>query len=443
MRMIDRFRNQPRGVYLLFATEFWERFSYYGFIGMFVLFAVAPRVSGGLGMESAQALLLFGVVTSLVWVAPIAGGWFADRIIGARRAVGLGCVGLVMANLALAGSSLAASHGDMGLAHAGLAVGVLAMITGAGLFKSNASSLLGQLFAPGDGRRENGFILFYMGINLGALVAPFGAGTLGEKVGWAWGFLAAAAGMVVGLLLFLWKAPRLFPESAHQRAAMHSTVSGEPLLRNPQVQFILLMAMFAIIYMTGQMTYGGVMNLYTDRNVDRLVGEFVVPTTWFMSLNPLLVILLGPFVADLWARRDGSTSRILFVEKIVYGLALMSLSFLFLVLVEARVEGLRPAWAVVVFYILITAAELCVLPAGLAEISRRAPASAMGLMMGCWIFTMGAGSLLAGWLASSVADRPTSIVFLVLAVAGAGGAILLFGIEPVLRRRMSAQGIER
>lgn len=439
--MIARFRDQPRGVYLMFATEFWERFSYYGFMGLVVLFMVSPSASGGLNYSRPAALFLFGIVTSLIWVAPMFGGWIADRLTGPRRAVLAGCAGLAIGNYLLAGASFMA-----GTVQAGLLfwAGIVAMIAGAGMFKSNASALLGTLFAPGDMRREAGFILFYMGINIGALVAPFGAGTLGERVGWGWGFLAAGIGMTIGLVLFSALAKRHFPDVADvprdERAHARDEPAG-PLLANPNVQLILLMALFTIVYMTGQMTYGGIMNLYAADRIDRLVMGFEIPATWFLSLNPLLVVLLGAPVASFWQRRAVTPHRVLFVEKIIAGLVLMAASFVVMLVAELGGGGAKSPLLLVAFYILITTAELCILPAGLVEISRRAPRGAVGRLMGVWIFTMGAGSFLAGYL-GSLSDRESlATIFSILIGGGIGGALLLLLIEPLLRRHLGALAV--
>jgi POT family proton-dependent oligopeptide transporter len=310
------------------------------------------------------------------------------------------------------------------------------MIAGAGLFKSNASALLGQLFGPNDPRREVGFILFYMGINMGALFAPFGAGTAGERIGWGWGFLLAGVGMVIGFLIFAFQARRAFPAivATPEEAAAPKAVIGRVLLESQHVHLIVMMAVFATIYMAGQQTYGGVMNLYAEERVGRMVGGMLIPTTWFMALNPLLVVLLGSTVADLWRKRAEKSHRIVFVEKVTMGLLLMSSSFLFLIAVEYFAPQPASPLVLVVFYVLITAAELCVLPAGLVEVSRRSPKEVIGIMMGVWIFTMGGGAFLAGVLGSYANELGNIGIFAVLAAIGLISAAVLIPLEYVLRK---------
>ena len=191
-----------------------------------------------------------------------------------------------------------------GLEHTLFYGGLAVMIAGAGLFKSNASALLGQLYTMGDRRRQDGFMLFYMGINLGAFAAPYGAGTLGERAGWSWGFLVAGIGMLIGLLVFLWLSRGRFPKFVKPAAAENA--GRIHAWRDPGTRLVLIMVFFTAIYMIGQQTYGGVMNLYVKERVDKLVLGFAIPTTWFLSLNPLVVILGGPLVSRYWTARDAS-----------------------------------------------------------------------------------------------------------------------------------------
>jgi len=432
-----RFFDQPRGVGLIAATEFWERFSYYGFVGLAALFMAADPASGGLGMDKGFTLKLFGVAVGMMFMAPLLGGWIADRLIGPYKAVVLGCLGLAGANFLLSAAGTPSAHAaglERSLFYCGLAV----MIAGAGLFKSNASALLGQLYASGDSRRQNGFMLFYMGINLGGFAAPYGAGTLGERAGWSWGFLTAAIGMLIGLAVFLWRSRGVFPHFVKPAAAEKAHRTGA--WRDPGTRLVLIMVVFTAIYMVGQQTYGGVMNLYVHDRVAKTVMGFDVPTTWFLSLNPLIVILGGPAVSKYWSVRDVKARRLTAITKILTGTVLMALSYALMMVVDLQAGKnlVAPIW-IVVFYLIITLAELCVFPVGLAEISRRAPQQIMGVLMGFWVFTMGFGSLAAGWLGGSLADTPSWMIFAILAGGGSISAALLFAIEPLIRKRLALE----
>ena len=430
-----KFFDQPRGVMLIAATEFWERFSYYGFIGLVTLFMAADPATGGLGMDKGFTLKLFGVAVGMMFMAPLLGGWIADRLIGPYNAVVIGCLGLAGANFLLSASGTAAAQAA-GLEHTFFYSGLAVMIAGAGMFKSNASALLGQLYTTGDRRRQNGFMLFYMGINLGAFAAPYGAGTLGERAGWSWGFLVAGIGMMIGLFIFLWLSRGRFPPFVKPAAA--EKAGRIDAWRDPGTRLVLIMVFFTAIYMIGQQTYGGVMNLYVHDRVSKIVFGFDVPTTWFLSLNPLVVILGGPLVSKYWSVRDDRTRRLSAINKILAGTVLMALSYALMMVVdlEAGNDLVAPIW-IVVFYLVITIAELCVFPVGLAEISRRAPPQLMGVLMGLWVFTMGFGSLSAGWLGGTLADAPTWLIFAVLAGGGSISAVVLYVAEPAIRKRLA------
>jgi POT family proton-dependent oligopeptide transporter len=431
-----KFLDQPRGVRLIAATEFWERFSYYGFTGLATLFMAADPATGGLGMEKSFTLKLFGVTVGMIFMAPLLGGWIADRLIGPFRAVIIGCLGLAGANFLLAAAGTPAAHAA-GLQFALFYCGLGAMILGAGMFKSNVGSLMGQLFAANDHRRKNGFMLFYMGINLGAFCAPYGAGTLGERTGWSWGFLSAGVGMMIGLFALLWLSRGLFENFVKPLPKLAGSTEAS-VWRDPGVKLVLIMVFFTAIYMIGQQTYGGVMNLYVRDRVDKMVLGFDIPTTWFLSLNPLIIILGGPFVSKYWAAHDLTAKRLPAITKILTGTVLMALSYVLMVAVDMQAGGglVAPIW-VVVFYLVITLAELCVFPIGLAEISQRAPKEVTGVLMGLWVFTMGFGSLCAGWLGGTLADVPAWVMFALLAGGGTLNAIALFALEPVIRRKLA------
>ena len=430
-----KFLDQPRGVRLIAATEFWERFSYYGFTGLATLFMAADPATGGLGMEKSATLKLFGITVGMIFMAPLVGGWIADRLIGPFRAVIIGCLGLAAANFLLAAAGTPAAHAA-GLQFVLFYSGLGAMILGAGMFKSNVGTLMGQLFAPGDHRRKNGFMLFYMGINMGAFCAPYGAGTLGERTGWSWGFLAAGIGMMIGLLALLWLSRGLFETFVKPLPSQAGSAQAS-VWRDPGVRLVLIMVFFTAIYMIGQQTYGGVMNLYVRDRVDKTVLGFDIPTTWFLSLNPLIIILGGPFVSKYWARHDLTARRLPALTKILTGTVLMALSYVLMLVVDMQAGGglVAPIW-IVVFYLVITLAELCVFPIGLAEISQRAPKEVTGVLMGLWVFTMGFGSLCAGWLGGTLADVPAWVMFALLAGGGMLNAIALFAAEPGIRRKL-------
>lgn len=433
--------EQPAGVYLLFSTELWERFSYYGMLGLMVLFMVAPVSAGGFGWDNAHALRVFGLFLSSTWLAPLFGGWVADRLTGARRAVILGCASLALGNFLLAYCALipAANDNAQGLSFRDvlLYAGLAWMVIGAGLFKSNVSVLMGGLFPQQDDpRRDFGFTVFFMGINVGALLAPLIAGTLGERVGWHWGFAVSGLGMLIGIAIFL-KAQKalgnagLSPggkQAAVVRAATHEDIG--------RVVTIGIFGIFATVFAVGLMQYGGLLNLFTAQNIDRTVDGFEIPVTWFLTLNPLFIVLLGPLVASYWdgrlrARRAASSTH-----KFMAGLLLMSAAFGLIGIAAAGASANSPpSWLwIVVFYFLLTIGELCISPVGLALVSRLAPLRWVGLLMGAWLLTNALGSWIAGELGVWAQRASTAFVFGALALVAATAAAALW----TLRHRLIA-----
>ncbi len=409
---------QPGGVYLMFSTEFWERFSYYGFLGILVFFLSDAPAAGGMGWSKSDALIFYGNITGLIWIAPTVGGYVADRFIGARNAVVLGCLGIAAANLALASVPFV----DAKLKTTMLSAGMALMCIGAGLFKSNASSLLSQLFGPDAPGRAAAFMLFYMGINLGAAAAPLGAGTLAESIGWWAGFLASGIGMIVGVAVFWGLAPSCFSNVRRQ------VVTGEakpPIWREPSFRTVVTMMPFAIVFATGLMQYGGLMNLYAQENVDREIMGFTVPATWFLTLNPIFIILLGTPLARFWSRRAGQFKTGLFTWQIAAGLLLMAAAFALIAMAETMRVAQAPVGLLPVFYLLLTAGELCIIPVGLAEIGRIAPEHARGTLMGLWILTLGIGGLLAGRIGALAQDIGNAGAFFILAGSAGIGSLLL------------------
>ena len=297
--------GHPRGLYLLFATEAWERVQYYGMRAFLVLYLV-DRVHG-LGWNEARALTLYGWYTGLCYLSTVAGGWAADRVLGQRRAVVIG------GTLMIFGQFLCALKQEP-LLYAGGAL----LIVGNGLFKANISTMVGQLYRPGDPRRDGGFTIFYVGINLGAAVGPLVCGTLAEKVDWSLGFASAGLGMALGLLVFLLLRGRLLGDVGAPPRVRPRTEGRQPrapLTREERDRIIVIFVLtfFVAIFWAGYEQGGGLMNLFTDRSLDRDFFGHEVPTTWFQAVNSMFIFLLAPVFAWLWPRlaerREGAVHR--------------------------------------------------------------------------------------------------------------------------------------
>ncbi len=414
--------GHPKGLYLLFVTEMWERFSYYGMRALLVLYAAAAThaLNPGLGWADAQALKLYGWYTGFVYLTPILGGWLADNYLGQRKAVILG--GIIMA---LGQFTLAAPIDTMGVTGAfslpalGIAfpdtptsfyVGLLLMVIGNGFFKPNISTMVGDLYEQGDARRDGAFIIFYMGINTGAFLAPLVCSTLGEDpaYGWRTGFLAAGIGMCLSVLIQLAFAQRYIGDVGRRPAAHRSLeLAGgvkHPLtdVERDRLRVIFVIFTFVVIFWATFEQAGGLMNLFAERYTNRQVGAFTVPTGWFQSLNPLFIVLLGIPFSMLWTRLGARGKNPPTPVKMYLGLLQVALGFMFLVVAvfEMQKSGDMKSsmiWLVLA-YLFHTTGELCISPVGLSMVTKLAPLRLASLMMGVWFLVNFFGNTLAGYI---------------------------------------------
>ena len=428
--------GHPKGLYVLFFAEMWERFSYYGMRALLILYLVRHWL-----YSDGEANLIYGAYTSLVYITPVLGGYLADRYLGQRKAVLFGAVLLTI------GQFMMAIHGDGGQNDPTLNVFWLALafiIVGSGFLKANISVIVGQLYPRTDVRRDGAYTIFYMGINVGAAIGTIIAGYLGETYGWGLGFGAAGVGMLLGLVVFVIFRPLLQGRGeAPNPARLHDRVMGLKLewllyllgfaaiagiwfliqyqgfygwllliMGSLLLLFVLFEAfkldphardrIFAIIFLIALQPVfwglfeqaGGSLNLYTDRYVDR-AG---VPTSLFQSINPIYIILLGPVFAWLWTTlgRKGLEPS----TPAKFGLALMQLGFGFLVLNwgagYAGGDGRIPVLFLFLIYLFHTTGELCLSPVGLSAMNRLAPRHMASLIMGAWFFATAGGNFVAG-----------------------------------------------
>ncbi|MFW6093927.1 MAG: peptide MFS transporter [Pseudomonadota bacterium] len=462
--------NQPRGLWVLFLTEMWERFSYYGMRALLVLYLIAgtggddaPAANPGFGWSEDDAYLLYGIYTWAVYLTPILGGVLADRLLGTHRSMLLGGWIIAAGHLTLAGTELfGITPGAAVTLETGpgalicFLLGLTLIVIGTGFFKPCVSVMVGQLYEAGDPRRDSGFTIFYMGINLGAVLAPLVAGTLGETVGWHWGFGSAAVGMILGILSYQYLRPRylagigLAPERPGHRA-------GEPT-RPPlstsdrqRIAVILILAFLGnIAFWTAFEQAGSSMNVFAAQATDRTLWgllETPFPATWYQAVNPAAVIAFAPAFAWLWlflGRRGLEPST---PVKFTLGLWLLGLAFLAMVAgaVQARHGLAGPHWLLIT-YVVYTWGELCLSPVGLSMVTRLAPAHLQSLMMGVWFFTFSLANLLAGLVARfSVALERGELTFvieglpgffLLLVVAPVSMGVLILVLTPLLERWM-------
>jgi len=417
--------GHPKGLFLLFATEMWERFSYYGMRALLVLSLVAGVRSAnpGFGWTEAQALKLYGLFTGFVYFTPLIGGWLADNYLGQRKSVIIG--GLLMA----AGQFTLASSipGNLSLFYLGL----LILVLGNGFFKPNISTMVSDLYPEGDARRDGAFTIFYMGINAGALLAPLVCSTLGEDParGWRYGYLAAGLGMVLSVIIQLALSQRYLGDvgrvPAARRALAQAGGRKAPLTPDEvdRLRVIFMLFVFIVLFWASFEQAGGLMNLYAAEKTDRMIGAFEVPAGWFQSLNPLFIVLLAPIFSLAWSRlgktgRSPSTPR-----KMVLGLVLTGIGFLAMVaaVFGQAAGGKASMWWLVIAYFLHTTGELCISPVGLSMVTKLAPLRLASLMMGVWFLI----NFVANWLAGIIGSFAESLGELTI-FGGLAAALFVF-----------------
>ena len=449
------FFGHPNGLSTLFFTELWERFSYYGIRPLLVLFMTAALGSGGFGYDRASASAIVGIYASSVYLASLPGGWIADRWLGLRRSIWWGGVLIALGHLSIALSAL--------FAHTAFFMGLILIVMGTGLLKPNISALVGDLYPKGGARQDSGFAIFYMGINLGAFVAPFLTGALGERVGWHYGFGVAGLGMLVGLLMYRARAARtLGPIGVLPNAGL----SQQQKVRNITigalvvVAIVVLLAMMRVIpvnpvYVAERMTiligsmavayfaylflFAGLnrdeikrtavilvlfifsatfwsayeqaptsLNLFGRDFTDRHVFGWEMPTLWLQSATPFFVVILSPVFAGIWlflGRRKIEPSA---PAKFAFALFCAGLSYLVMVAATNHVIGggatpikVSVFWLIATYFLQVVG-ELALSPVGLSSTTKLAPHRFVGQMMGVWFMSIALGNLVAGLIGGHV-----------------------------------------
>ena len=405
----DTLLGHPKGLFLLFATEMWERFSYYGMRALLVLSMVAgaETANPGFGWPSAEALRLYGLFTGFVYFTPLIGGWLADNYLGQRRSVIIGGVVMALGQFILAASI----PGNLQLFYSGL----LLLVIGNGFFKANISTMVGDLYQKGDARLDGAFTIFYMGINLGAFLAPLVCSTLGEnpELGWRYGYFAAGCGMILSVIIQLALGPRFLQEIGMTPSARRSLLLDggvkKPLtaIELDRLRVIFMLFVFIVLFWAAFEQAGGLMNLYAADKTDRMIGEFEVPAGWFQSLNPLYIVLLAPLFSAAWIRLGSIGRNPPTPQKMVLGLVLTAVGFLAMIAaVMGQAHGGKASmWWLVIAYLFHTTGELCISPVGLSMITRLAPLRLASLMMGVWFLI----NFVANWLAGIIGSYAESL----------------------------------
>src|SRR5215469_2241182 len=415
--------GHPRALAFLFGTEMWERFSYYGMRALLVLYLVKYLLLPGhseqvIGLATLRGVLegvfgplgtqpfasqIYGLYTGFVYLTPVFGGILADRVLGHRRTVVIGAILMAIGHFMMAFEPL-------------LLFALLALILGNGAFKPNMSAQVGDLYVAGDPRRDRAYSIFYVGINLGAFLAPLVCGTLGEELGWHYGFTAAGVGMTIALAIYLYAMPTLPPDELHK--AMAAGIENKPLDPNERRGILALIALFVpttLFWATYEQQGNTIMlwaDDYTDRTINLILWRGEIPITWFQAFNPFMIFVFTPFVIALWAwqaRRGREPST---VTKMSIGCLGVTLANLIMVAAAWQAAGDEASWLWLLgYFVVITIGELYLSPIGLSLVSKVAPVRMVSMLMGLWLATSFAGNLIAGFalIASAVIlafDRP-------------------------------------
>ncbi len=429
--------GHPRGLSTLFFTEMWERFAYYGMRALLILYMTAATLKGGLGFDTAHAAAIYGWYTFSVYALAIPGGWIADRFLGQYRTVLLGGIIIALGQFSLAMRPLPFFY-----------AGLVLIATGTGLLKPNISTMVGSLYDEQDARRDAGFSLFYMGINLGAMIAPLVAGTLGQRVDWHLGFGVGALGMTAGLIQYVAGKRRLSPalerlaarDPAPASGAKVSLAGGFSAGEWKRIAAIGVFFVFSTLFWGAFEQAGSSLNLFADRHTRLSIFGLSFPSTWFQSLNSLFIIAFAPAFAWAWVYLGKRGREPSSPAKFGWGLAGVGLGFLLLVPAAAFAQGgfrVSPAWLTGV-YLLHTFGELCLSPVGLSLVTKLAPQRIVGLMMGVWFLSIASGNKVGGWVAGFFDTLPLPLLFAAVAGTTIGSAVVLVLLIRPIRKLMGA-----
>lgn len=474
-----QFFGHPKGLQTLFLTEMWERMSYYGMRGLLVLFMTAAIAEGGLAIGTATAVAIYGLYTASVYFMGLPGGWMADRLIGSQKAIWYGGIIIMCGHIVLAIPN-----------HSTFFIGLILVVLGTGLLKPNISAVVGQLYGSEDERRDAGYALYYMGINIGSFIGYTVCGLLAEKVGWHWGFGAAAVGMALGLIYFRKTTPDLngagaLPASPMTQKAQKNSwsvigvfllgltimtalmlsgsvsVDAIALSKVTAMFFVAVFVLyFSFIYLKGNLSpvekkgmwaillvciastcfwsgfeqAGSSLNLFGRDFTDRTILGFEMPTTWLQNANPFFIILLTPFFAAFWISLGKRMVTPGYGLKCGVGLIIMGLGFVVMIFAaQAAAAGKVAIFWLILTYFLHTVGELCLSPIALSAISKLSPKRFMAQMMGVFVLTYSMGNIIAGLMAGSfdpenVAEMPSLFIQIATFSIGIGAVVLLIGM---------------
>jgi len=403
--------GQPRGLTVLFLTNMWEQFSYFGMRALLVYYMTKQLLIG-----QAQSSFIYGTYTACAYFTPIVGGVIADRYLGKRKAVIIGASIMALGHFMMAFEAL-------------FYFALAAIALGNGLFLPSLPSQVGDLYQRDDPRRGWAFNIYYVGINIGGFLAPLICGTLGELYGWHYGFGAAGVGMVAGLLIYLVGQKHLPQEQSLQVAANDDVRQG---FDRHTILLLLGIGLSVTVFRAAYEQIGNTVALWADSGVDRAAGAFEIPMTWFQSLNPLFVMLLTPPLLAYWRRHAHKETQASLVKRMALGSLIVGSAYLLLSAVTATSGPALANWVwLALFFLILTFGELFILPTGLGLFARLAPPHLGATTVASWFLVIFSGSLTAGLVGTLWSTFEPSSYFLLLAAITAVAALLLRGISTV------------
>ena len=460
MEVVQQKKGHPKGLYLLFFTEMWERFSYYGMRAILILYLTKKLMEGGLGMDEKYAMLLYGYFTGFVYFTPLIGGWLADRYLGKRLAVTIGGITMMLGQFTLFGLN----------STTGLYIGLLLLIIGNGFFKPNISTLVGGLYKDGDSRRDAAFTIFYMGINLGAMIAPLIIGVVTDNMfattnedgsisyGYRYGFLVSGIGMLLGQVIFNLLGTKYLGDLGTKPvgAVSNTEVAKVQKSINPEtgkeldekdekqrISVIFILLIFAVFFWAGFEQAGSSLSLYTDKYIDRSIGSFEIPTSWFQSVNPLFIVTLAPLFTLFWASPIGR--RLTTPVKMGVGMIILGVGFLFMIGAVAErsangdvddVNNKAALMWLIMTYLLHTIGELCISPVGLSVVTKLSPPKLASVLMAVWMLSSFFANIVGGYIASYVETMGAGEVFTYIAGFVSVCGVLLILLNKVILKLM-------
>ena len=442
------FLGHPKGLAPLVFTELWERFSYYGMRAILVLYMVAPPAQGGLGFDVKQAASIYGTYTMAVYLTALPGGLAADYLLGARLAVFLGGIVIAAGHFSMIFHSMSSFY-----------LGMVLIAVGTGLLKPNISTMVGSLYRENDPRRDSGFSIFYMGINVGAVLAPLACGTLAQSEGfkrilanngfdpaksWHWGFGAAGVGMILGLIIFLvfgkWLAHVGNKVKKKAATTASDVAASQPLTASDwkRIAAIFIFFVFTMLFWAAYEQKGASLNLFAKELVRTEIFGIGFPSSYLQSCTPFFVILLAPIFSYLWVSlKDRQPS-----SPVKFTLGLLFIGVAYLLMIPASMltayGKISPLW-LVGLYFLEVCGEMCLSPVGLSTVTKLAPVKLVGIMMGVWFLAASLGSKLAGYLSGFfVANDSWQLTKLYggIAIGLLIATVILAMLTPTIKRLM-------